>query len=327
MNIKNSIIMVTGGTGSFGTHFINQLKDSGAKKIIVYSRDELKQHEMSVELKGFNVDIEFIVGDVRDRDKLTSSMKGVEYVIHAAALKQVPTGENFPEEIIKTNILGTKNVIDAAEYNNVSKLVSISTDKAAYPISCYGAAKLISERIIMAQKGNTINVCLRYGNVLGSRGSVIPLWLEQINNKRPITITEATMTRFILNLSQAVTLAVKALSDGGNGDLFVMKPDACSIETLAESLELHFGRKLDKAIIGIRNGEKSHETLLTANEVLRGIEEKDGDVVYVRIPVNTNKDYFSSGDKQHEPKDFTSLDAKQLNAEQVLNKLKEARLL
>lgn len=325
VNFKNKIILVTGGTGSFGTQFIIQLKDSGAKKIVVYSRDELKQFDMSVKFKGWSIELDFIVGDIRDRDKIFSSMKGVDYVVHAAALKQVPTGENFPSEVIQTNIVGTRNVVEAAAYCGVERLVSLSTDKAAYPLSCYGATKLISERIVMSQKSDTVNVCLRYGNVLGSRGSVIPLWKNQIENHKPITVTSPLMTRFILSLSQAVQLAIKCF-DANDGDLFVMKPPATSIKTLVSAFEIKYG-VLSQTVIGIRPGEKMHETLLTSDEVARGIEEQDGDIMYVRVPKNRNQNYFDKGDRDYEPKDFTSLDAKQLNAEQVLNKLKEAKLL
>jgi UDP-glucose 4-epimerase len=325
VNFENKVILVTGATGSFGTQFITQLKDSGAKKIVVYSRDELKQFDMSVKFKEFPIEIEYIVGDIRDRDKMFSSMKGINYVAHAAALKQVPTGENFPSEVIQTNIIGTKNVVDAASYCEVERLVSLSTDKAAYPISCYGATKLISERIVMSQKSDTINVCLRYGNVLGSRGSVIPLWNNQIENHLPITITSPLMTRFFLSLSQAIRLVYRCF-DACNGDLIVMKPPATSIKTLVSTFELKYG-SLAQTVIGIRPGEKLHETLLTSDEVARGAEEQDGDITYVRVPKNSNQNYFDKGDRDVEPKDFTSLDAKQLNAEQVLEKLREANLL
>jgi UDP-glucose 4-epimerase len=291
----------------------------------VYSRDEAKHHEMFTMRR--NQDIRYIVGDIRDREKLFESMKGVDYVFHAAALKHVPTGEMFPEEVVHTNILGTKNVIEAAEYCNVKKVVYLSTDKAAYPVSCYGATKLISERIVMAHKGKTINVCLRYGNVLGSRGSVVPLFLEQIKRKEILTITEPTMTRFILDLNQAVILAMKALSDGNNGDLFVMKPPACTVQTLVDALSLHFGRKLPQKIIGIRDGEKIHETLLTSNEVYRSIEEKEDDITYARISQKHTKDYFFEGDNYIEPSPYSSDSAEQYDAKQVLAKLREANLL
>jgi len=324
MNLKGTRVLCTGGTGSFGRAIIDRLKDVGCK-IVVYSRDECKQHEMWTRHKDWPV--EYIVGDVRDSRKLRHSFQGVDYIFHAAALKHVPTGEIFPEEVVATNIIGTKNVVEAAEYCGVKKVVVLSTDKAAYPISAYGGSKFLAEKIVMAHKGDTENVCLRYGNVLGSRGSVIPLFLEQISREEPITVTAFEMTRFILTLQQAVQLSLKCLRDGNNGDLFVMKPPACSIKTIVSALEFNFGRKLSQTVIGVRPGEKFHETLLIADEVYRGREEIDGEITYVRVPANTNKDFFAKGVYRNEPKDYTSLDAEQLNPEQVLAKLKEAKLL
>ncbi len=324
LDLKNKRIFISGATGSYGTYLINYLKDTGVI-FVGFSRDESKQHDLWAQHRDWPV--EWIIGDIRDRAKLFESMKDVDYVAHAAALKHVPTGEIFPEEVIKTNIEGTKNIIEAAEYNGVKKTVTLSSDKAAYPLNAYGASKLLGEKIVMAHRGDTTNVCLRYGNVLGSRGSVIPLWLEQVKNKQPITVTHYGMTRFVITLEQAVLLSLKCLSDGRNGDLFVMKPQACSIRTLANALDLNFGCKLKRKVIGVRPGEKFHECLVTSDEVRRGLEEREDGIIYIRVPVNMNMNFFDSGEKYNESKDFTSLDAEQLNSEQVLAKLKEAKLL
>jgi UDP-glucose 4-epimerase len=292
---------------------------------IVYSRDETKQHEMYTTRRNRN--IRYIVGDIRDRDKILHSMVGVDYVFSAAALKHVPTGENFPEEVIQTNILGTKNVIEAAEQCGVKKVIVLSTDKAAYPISAYGASKFMAEKVVAAHRGETDMVCLRYGNVLGSRGSVVPLFLGLIHRGEPLTITNAGMTRFILTLEEAVRLSLKCLYDGNNGDLFVMKPPACTVSDLVTALELHFGRKLPHKIIGIRPGEKMHETLLTGDEVHRSKMEVDGGITYARIPIQRPQDYYFTGEKYAEPDDYTSKNARRFTPEQVLAKLHEAKLL
>ncbi len=322
--LKGSVVFISGATGSYGNALLNYLKGSPAH-FIVYSRDESKQHDMYISRKGENID--YIVGDVRDKKKLIHSLKGVDYVIHASALKHVPTGENFPEEVISTNTIGTQNVIEAAEYCGVKRVVVLSTDKAVYPISAYGMSKALAEKIVAAHKGNTANVCLRYGNVLGSRGSVVPLFLDMIEQNKPLTITDPNMTRFILTLNEAVKLSLKCLTDGNNGDLFIMKPPACTVGTLVEALELHFGRKLSKTIIGIRAGEKMHEVLLTGEEVYRSVVEYEGNITYARIPIKRTKDFFSEGSNYIEPESYSSQNAERYDAEQVLNKLKETKLL
>jgi len=319
-------ILITGGTGSFGNALIDYL-DNEHVEFIVYSRDEKKQHDMFVTRKNNN--IEYVVGDVRDKDKLITSLKNVDYVFHAAALKHVPTGENFPEEVIKTNILGTKNVIEASEYCNVEKIIHLSTDKAVYPINAYGMSKALAEKIINAHKGDITCVCLRYGNVLGSRGSVVPLFLDFINNNKTLTITNPNMTRFLLTLNEAVKLALKCLKNGESGDLFVIKSPACSIKVLVEALELHFGKKFEKKIIGIRPGEKMDETLLTSEEIHRSITEKEDGIIYAKIPrIEGNiDDYYFKGDEYKIPQPFTSKNTIQFNAKQTLNKIKDAGLL
>jgi len=319
-------ILVTGGTGSFGNALIDYLEDIDVS-IIVYSRDEKKQHDMYISKGGNN--ITYVIGDIRDRQKLIYSMRDVDYVFHAAALKHVPTGENFPEEVVNTNILGTKNVIEAAEYCGVKKVVTLSTDKAVYPINAYGMSKALAEKIVSAHKGKTVNVCLRYGNVLGSRGSVVPLFLNFINQNRPLTITNPNMTRFLVMLPEAVKLALKCLHEGNNGDLFVIKSPACNIKTLVEALELHFKKEFTKNIIGIRPGEKMNEVLLTSDEVHRSVVEHDESVIYVKIPP-LNKhlgDYYFSGEDYRESEPFTSANTEQYGAEQTLKKIREAGLL
>ncbi len=325
INLDGARIFVSGGTGSFGGAFIDYLHDSGAE-FIVYSRDELKQHEMYMARRDRR--ISYVIGDVRDKDKLIQIMRqGVDYVIHAAALKQVPTGEKWPEEVLLTNVLGTKNVIEAAEQCGVGKVVVLSTDKAVYPIGSYGISKALAEKFVLAHKGRTVNICLRYGNVLGSRGSVVPLFLDLIRQDRPLTITNPAMTRFVLTLEEAVKIALKCLSDGRDGELFIMRPPACTVEIIVQALELHFGRELERQIIGIRPGEKMHEVLLTGAEVYRAIDETENGITYARLSAQKDTDYYLSGDIYVEPEPFSSDRAEQLDARQVLDKLKEARLL
>jgi len=322
-DLSGARIMVTGGTGSFGCALIDYLHDSGAE-FIVYSRDELKQHDMYVSRQDKN--ISYVIGDVRDKDKLIQSMRGVDYIVHAAALKQVPTGEKWPEEVIQTNVLGTKNVVDAAEYCKVSRVNILSTDKAAFPIGAYGMSKALAEKVALAHTGKTTITCLRYGNVLGSRGSVVPLFLDQIAQGKPITITNPNMTRFILTLEEAVKLSLRCLLDGEDGELFIMRPPACKVETIVDALELHFGRRLEMKIIGVRPGEKMHEVLLTGAEVYRAVDEVVDGIIYSRIPPQRCLDYYFSGEDYVEPEPFSSDRTEQLDAVRVLDKLKEAGL-
>ena len=319
-------ILITGGTGSFGNALIDFLENEDVDSI-VYSRDEKKQHDMYINRNSKH--IRYIIGDVRDKDKLIESLKNVDYVFHAAALKHVPTGENFPEEVIRTNIIGIKNVIEASEYCNVEKIINLSTDKAVYPINAYGMSKALAEKILNAHRGDTSCVCLRYGNVLGSRGSVVPLFLNFIKNNRSLTITNLNMTRFLLTLDEAVKLSLKCLNAGTSGDLFVIKSPACTIQTLVEALELHFNRKFEKKIIGIRPGEKVDETLLTTEELARSITKEDNGITYAKIPRLDAKlgDYFYKGNDHERAQPFTSRNTVQFNAEQTLGKIKDAGLL
>ena len=324
IDLHGSKIFVSGGTGSFGNALIDYLSDSGAE-FIVYSRDELKQHDMFIERRGQR--ISYVIGDVRDKDKLVKSMQGVDYAFSAAALKHVPTGERFPEEAVRTNFYGTMNMVYAADICGVKKLVALSTDKSAEPRTAYGMTKGLAERIVTNHSGSTICTSLRYGNVLGSRGSVVPLFLKQIAEGKPVTITDPNMTRFILTLEEAVKLSLKCLYDGDDGDLFVMKPPACSIRTLVDALKLHFGGSVKEEVIGIRPMEKPHEVLLTGEEVQRGTVEQEGDITYVRLKAQRGVDYHFQGSNYVEPEPFSSDKTEQLDAEQVLSKLREARLL
>ncbi|MBU2052458.1 polysaccharide biosynthesis protein [Patescibacteria group bacterium] len=324
IDLNGSRIFVSGGTGSFGNALIDYLHDSGAE-FIVYSRDELKQHEMYIARRDRR--ISYVIGDVRDKDKLIQAMRGVDYVFSAAALKHIPTGERFPEEAVQTNFHGTENIVHAADVCGVKRLVFLSTDKSAEPRTAYGMTKGLAERIITNYSGTTICTSLRYGNVLGSRGSVLPLFLKQIAEGKPVTITDPNMTRFILTLEEAVKLSLKCLYDGDYGNLFVMKPPACSIRTLVDALKLHFGGKVTEEIIGIRPMEKPHEVLLTGEETHRGTIEKEGTITYVRLQAQRGVDYHFRGSNYAEPLPFTSENAEQLDASQVLDKLKEARLL
>ncbi len=319
-------ILITGGTGSFGNAFIDFAQKYDTK-FVVFSRDEKKQHDMYVERMNDNID--YVVGDIRNKERLLKYLNDVDYILHAAALKHVPTGENFPEEVIMTNILGTQNVIEAAEECGVRKIVNLSTDKAVYPINAYGMSKAMAEKLIGAHKGNTECLSLRYGNVLGSRGSVIPLFLGQINNNKPLTITNCNMTRFLLSLDNAVSLALKCLEIGRNSDLFVIKPPACSVGTLVEAFELHFQRDLEKKVIGVRPGEKMDETLLTAEEINVSSNIEQNGIIYAKISSQDKDigDYFYKGDdfKKFEP--FTSANTIQLDATKVLDKIYQAGLL
>lgn len=325
IDLAGKKIIILGGSGSFGNAMLDYLKDKKCHAI-VFSRDENKQHEMYIARKNENID--YIIGDVRDKARLTYAMKDIDYAFLAQALKHVPTGENFPMETIMTNTVGVNNAIEAAEICGVKKTVLISTDKSVSPSCGYGMTKGLAERIVVAHTGNTINVCLRYGNVLGSRGSVVPLFLGMIERGEPLTITDPNMTRFIVTLNEAVRLAMKCLADGVNGDLFIMKPPACSIKTLVEALELNFGRKLPTRIIGRRVGEKMHEALLSGDELYRADKpEYVGNTTFVRISAKHTKDFFFEGMNYDEPEPYTSDKADQFNAEQVLAKLKEAKLL
>jgi len=299
MKIKNKTLLITGGTGSFGNAVLNRFLDTDHfDEIRIFSRDEKKQDDMRNLLK--NDKLKFYIGDVRDYNSVEKATKGVDYIFHAAALKQVPSCEFFPLEATKTNVFGTQNVIDAADKNNVKKVICLSTDKAAYPINAMGISKALMEKVAIAASRNTTNttVCLtRYGNVMASRGSVIPLFLNQIKNNEAITITDPSMTRFLMSLDEAVELVLFAFEHGNSGDLFVNKAPAGTIGDLAQALKELCKAKNDVKIIGTRHGEKLYETLCTREEMLKA--EDMGD--FYRIPADNRNlnyaSYFSEGEK------------------------------
>tara|TARA_R110002051_G_scaffold325568_1_gene428965 strand:- start:14992 stop:16008 length:1017 start_codon:yes stop_codon:yes gene_type:complete len=297
--LKNKTLLITGGTGSFGNAVLNRFLDTDHfSEIRIFSRDEKKQDDMRNELK--NEKLKFYIGDVRDYGSVERAMKGVDYVFHAAALKQVPSCEFFPLEATKTNVFGTQNVIDAAAANNVKKVICLSTDKAAYPINAMGISKALMEKVAIAASRNHSNtiVCLtRYGNVMASRGSVIPLFLNQIKKGENLTITDPNMTRFLMSLDEAVELVLFAFENGNAGDLFVNKAPAGTIGDLAQALKEIFNAKNEVKIIGTRHGEKLYETLCTREEMTKA--EDMGD--FYRIPAD-NRDlnyarYFSEGEE------------------------------
>lgn len=299
-------LLITGGTGSFGNAVLNRFLATDIAEIRVFSRDEKKQddmrHEFQAKLPEAAGKIKFYIGDVRDLASVKSAMVGVDYVFHAAALKQVPSCEFFPMEAVRTNVIGTDNVLTAAIEAGVESVICLSTDKAAYPINAMGITKALEEKVAVAKSrtsGQTRICCTRYGNVMCSRGSVIPLWIDQIRNGQPITVTEPSMTRFIMSLEEAVDLVLFAFEHGQNGDLFIQKAPACTIQTQAEAVcELFGGKKEDIRVIGIRHGEKLYETLLTNEECAKA--EDMGD--FYRVPADNrslNYDkYFSEGDEQ-----------------------------
>lgn len=293
---QDKTLLITGGTGSFGNAVLKRFLDTDIKEIRIFSRDEKKQHDMRVELQ--NEKIKFYIGDVRDYDSINSALNSVDYVFHAAALKQVPSCEFYPVEAVRTNILGTENVLNAAINNSVKKVICLSTDKAVYPINAMGMSKAMMEKIMVAKSrvsGNTILVGTRYGNVMASRGSVIPLFLEQILNNKHITVTDPEMTRFMMTLNDAVELVLYAFKHGNSGDIFVQKSPASTIGELARAMIKIYDSKVNIKIIGTRHAEKLFETLLAKEEVL--VAEDLGN--YYRVAadnrdLNYNK-YFTEG--------------------------------
>ena len=328
---ENKTLLITGGTGSFGNAVLNRFLTTDIGEIRILSRDEKKQYDMRHEFQAKMPEaaekIKFYIGDVRDLQSVKNAMHGVDYIFHAAALKQVPSCEFFPIEAVKTNVLGTENVLTAAIEAGVKNIVCLSTDKAAYPVNAMGTSKAMMEKVIVA-KSRTISpektkiCCTRYGNVMCSRGSVIPLWIEQIKAGNPITITEPSMTRFIMSLDEAVDLVLFAFENGVSGDILVQKAPACTIETLAKAVTGLFNPETEIKVIGIRHGEKMYETLLTNEECANAIDLGD----FYRVPADTrglNYDkYFKDGDKNRNPlTEFNSNNTELLNVEQVKEKL------
>ena len=329
---KDKTLLITGGTGSFGNAVLNRFLKTDIGEIRVFSRDEKKQddmrHEFQAKMPEVADKIKFYIGDVRDIQSVRNAMHGVDYIFHAAALKQVPSCEFFPIEAVKTNVLGTENVLTAAIEAGVKNIVCLSTDKAAYPVNAMGISKALEERVAVA-KSRTVSpektkiCCTRYGNVMCSRGSVIPLWIEQIKAGKPITLTDGKMTRFIMSLDEAVDLVLFAFEHGVSGDILVQKAPACDIQTQAEAVcELFGGDKSAIKVIGIRHGEKMYETLLTNEECANAIDMGD----FYRVPADNrglNYDkYFNDGDVERNPLTlFDSNNTKLLTVEEVKAKL------
>lgn len=322
---KGKILLITGGTGSFGHTVLKRFIGTDIKEVRIFSRDEKKQDDMRQQLK--NDKIKFYIGDVRNLESIREAMHGVDYVFHAAALKQVPSCEFFPMEAVRTNILGTDNVLAAAIEEGVKKVICLSTDKAAYPINAMGASKAMMEKIAIAKSRNvnpdeTIISVTRYGNVMASRGSVIPVFVEQIKKGAPITITSPTMTRFLMNLDEAVDLVLFAFKHSHQGDLFVQKSPASTIGDLAVALKKLFKSKAGIKTIGIRHGEKAHETLLTREEKSKSIDMGN----YFRVPADIRdlnyEKYLHEGDKAiTEAEEYTSSNTIQLTVDQIIKKL------
>lgn len=327
--IKNKILLITGGTGSFGNAVLDFFIDTDHfSEIRIFSRDEKKQHDMRIRLN--NNKVKFYIGDVRDINSINRAMNDVNYIFHAAALKQVPSCEFFPLEATKTNILGTQNLIESAINFNVEKVICLSTDKAAYPINAMGMSKALMEKIAIASSRNTTRtkICLtRYGNVMASRGSVIPLFIEKIKNKEPLTLTDENMTRFLMSLDDAVKLVLFAFENGNNGDLFVNKAPSSTILTLADAVSKIYNHSIPHITIGTRHGEKLYETLCTREEMQKA-EDMGG---FYRIPsdnrnLNYNK-YFVEGKKELSAvEDYNSHNTTILDELGVINLLKKIKI-
>jgi len=328
MQIKDKILLITGGTGSFGNAVMHRfLNTDHFKEIRIFSRDEKKQDDMRKRYN--NRKIKFYLGDVRDRTSVETVVKGVDYIFHAAALKQVPSCEFFPLEAVKTNILGTDNVLYAAEKYEVKRVVVLSTDKAAYPINAMGMSKALMEKVTVARSRNlddskTVFCCTRYGNVMASRGSVIPLFIDQIKSGKPLTITDPGMTRFMMTLEDAVDLVLYAFENARQGDLFVQKAPAATIETLAKALLELYNAKNEIKIIGTRHGEKVYETLVNREDMVKA-EDLGG---YYRIPADTRdlnyEQYFSEGNpEESKVEEYHSHNTYRLNVEEMKELLKK----
>ena len=328
---KNKTLMITGGTGSFGNVVLKRFIQTDIGEIRIFSRDEKKQDDMRHEFQQNYPEVadkvKFYIGDERDIQSVKNAMHGVDYIFHAAALKQVPSCEFFPVEAVKTNVLGTDNVLTAAIEEGVKCVICLSTDKAAYPVNAMGTSKAMMEKVVVA-KSRTVSsektkiCCTRYGNVLCSRGSVVPLWIEQIKAGKPITVTEPAMTRFVMSLEEAVDLVLFAFQNGESGDILVQKAPACTIEVLAEAVKELFAPNTEIKVIGIRHGEKMYETLLTNEECANAMDMGD----FYRVPadkrsLNYDK-YFKDGDKERNTlTEFNSNNTALWTVEQVKEKL------
>lgn len=329
---ENKILLITGGTGSFGNAVLRRFLDTDIKEIRIFSRDEKKQDDMRHYYQ--NPKIKFYIGDVRNRKSVDVAMNGVDYVFHAAALKQVPSCEFFPVEAVRTNVLGTENVLDSAIYYKVKNVVVLSTDKACYPINAMGMSKALMEKVAIAKARSlgedtkTTICCTRYGNVMASRGSVIPLWIEQIKAGNDITITDPNMTRFMMTLDEAINLVIYAFQNGKNGDLFVQKAPSATLEVLAKALIEIYETSSKIRIIGTRHGEKLYETLITREEMSRAEDRGD----YFRIPCD-NRDlnydkYFVEGEEKVATfEDYHSHNTRRLSIEEMKDLLLSLALI
>ena len=317
----NNVLMITGGTGSFGNAVLNRFLSTDVSEIRIFSRDEKKQEEMRLSYN--NNKLKFYIGDVRDFDSISHAMKGVDYVFHAAALKQVPSCEFYPMEAVRTNVLGAENVMTAAIINSVKRVIVLSTDKAVYPINAMGLSKALMEKLMVAKsrsqnEGETIFSAARYGNVMASRGSVIPLFVSQLKQGKPLTVTDPNMTRFLMSLEDSVDLVLHAFKNGQQGDIFVQKAPASTVIDLAEALKNIINRNNPVNIIGTRHGEKLYESLISREEIARANEEDN----YFRIPadardLNYNM-YFSDGEEKiSQLEDYTSHNTKRLDVKEV----------
>ena len=324
------VLLITGGTGSFGNAVLNRFICTNIKEIRIFSRDELKQdnmrHEYQAKYPQLSDKIKYYIGDVRDINSIKNAMHGVDYVFHAAALKQVPSCEFFPIEAVKTNVLGTENVLTAAIEAGVKRVVCLSTDKAAYPVNAMGTSKAMMEKVIIA-KSRTVSpdktsiMCTRYGNVLCSRGSVIPLFINQIKENKPLTLTDPDMTRFIMSLDEAVELVLFAFENGESGDILVQKAAATTIDVLASAVKKIFNYDKENKIIGIRHGEKTYETLLTNEECSKAIDMGD----FYKVPADKRDlnydNYLSIGTDRNGLTEFNSNNTNLLTVEETVNKL------
>ena len=317
----DSVLMITGGTGSFGAAVLNRFLNTDVREIRIFSRDEKKQEDMRIALN--NKKLKFFIGDVRNESSITQAMKGVDYVFHAAALKQVPSCEFYPMEAVRTNIIGTENVLNAASISGVQRVVVLSTDKAVYPINAMGVSKAMAEKIMVARsrsqsEGETVYCATRYGNVMASRGSVIPLFVSQIKTGKPLTVTDPNMTRFLMSLEESVDLVLYAYANAEQGDIFVQKAPSSTIGDLAQALQELFDRQVGVSVIGTRHGEKPYESLISREEMAHAQDLGQ----YYCIPAD-NRDlnyakYFNEGEEKISTlEDYTSHNTSRLNVSQI----------
>lgn len=329
---KDKVLLITGGTGSFGNAVLRRFLDSDIKEIRIFSRDEKKQDDMRHHLQ--NPKVKFYIGNVRDRQSVDGAMMGVDYVFSAAALKQVPSCEFFPLQAVQTNVIGTDNVLESAIAHGVKNVVVLSTDKAAYPINAMGISKAMMEKVAIAkgralgEEAGTTICCTRYGNVMGSRGSVIPLWVDQIKSGKPITITNPEMTRFMMTLDDAVDLVIYAWQHGENGDLFVQKAPAATLVVLAQALKELYNSDAEIKVIGTRHGEKLYETLVTREEMAKAIDMGG----YYRVPCDTrdlnyDKYFIEGSEKINEVDTYHSHNTRRLNVAEMKELLKKLKLI